>query len=409
MACPLLPVERRLQDAVSLWTEALDCYFDPERFRVKLQAAIQSFRSVTWVLQSQKAVLPGFDVWYETKQQSMRSDPKMRWLVEARNYIEKQGDLSTRSRFLVTFSNSWDSELVREFKFGPDVMPKDVVELIANSIPDAKITEAALLKFDRAWVDSMLPEEEVLTTLIHCFLVLQSVVDSAHELINPETECADSSRRKQTNDVLPAAMVGLSFPATKWFKVRRGLLVDYDIRKIVYGREDLAKYAAEQPAVAEAAKGLELAGTFREKCEAFFEMARVLLVRDGYHITTVIFEAGGIPQFWHLQMDDRAEKHVLMREIATVCRRHQATWFIMIGEAWLAIPHQRYGPHAANYPNRKEALVLHGVHRDGSQLSCVALFSKVNGKTVIGPTTVNDELLPGIMRPIVQVIRSSQR
>ncbi len=387
----------------------MESYFDPEQFRVKLQAAIQSFRSVTWVLQSQKALMPDFDKWYASKQNLMRADPKMRWLVEARNYIEKQGDLSTRSRFLVTFSNSWNPEPEREYKFGPDVVPKDVAKLIANSIPNAKINEAALLKFDRTWVDSMLPEEEVLTTLIHCFLVLRSVVDSAHELIIPEVACADRSQRRKTNDTMPAAMAGVSFPATKWFKLLHGQLLDYSVKKVTIDREIFEKYAAENPGIKKAAKGLTRTGTFREQCQGFFEMARFLLQKDGYHIPTVIYEAGGMPQFCQVKMDDRAEKHVLMRELAAVCRRHQATWFIFIGEAWLATLDPRYGPHAVDYPNRKEMLVLHGVHRDGTQLSIQAVFSKFGGKAIVGATSINDELMPGVMSPIIEAIVTPSR
>src|ERR1039458_683603 len=99
--CPIAPAERRLQDAAAFWKQAYDAYFNPNKFRIGLQAAIQALRSVTFVLQAQKNSIAGFEVWYGPQQEAMRNDPKMRWLVEARNFIEKQGDLSTRSRFTV--------------------------------------------------------------------------------------------------------------------------------------------------------------------------------------------------------------------------------------------------------------------------------------------------------------------
>ena len=60
-ACVFHPVERRLEDAASLWEKAQDSYFSPDDFRLNLQACIQAFRSVTWVLQKQKAKVQDFD------------------------------------------------------------------------------------------------------------------------------------------------------------------------------------------------------------------------------------------------------------------------------------------------------------------------------------------------------------
>lgn len=52
-------------------------------------------RSVTFVLQNLRSVVrEEFDVWYEPHQQSLKNDPLMRYFVEARNELEKQGKLS---------------------------------------------------------------------------------------------------------------------------------------------------------------------------------------------------------------------------------------------------------------------------------------------------------------------------
>lgn len=52
-------------------------------------------RSVTFVLQNLRSVVgEEFDRWYEPHKQSLKSDPLMRYFVEARNELEKQGKLS---------------------------------------------------------------------------------------------------------------------------------------------------------------------------------------------------------------------------------------------------------------------------------------------------------------------------
>jgi len=407
--CPLLPVERRLDDSVSLWAEALDAYFDPHKFRVKLQAAIQSFRSVTFVLQAQKSHLAGFDEWYATQQEQMRKDEIMRWLVEARNFIEKQGDLSTRSRFLITFSNSWDDDTAKEYPLAPEVMPQDVAKIIANTIPDAKINDEALLKLERSWVDSLRPHDEVLSSLIHCYLVLRGVIDSAHSIVSPPGFCAAHENAKTHTEVLPLPMRGFSFPRTEWFRVKNGQIVEYEVKAKVITRQEMAEYLVDAPTgVKEAAKTFKGVGTFKETCAAYFNMARAILVNDEYHGPMAFFEAKGMPQFCQLRMDDRAGKHVLFRELADQCRRHDANWFIFIGEAWLAIPDGRHGPHAATYPNRREALCLQGVHHDGTQLQFMALFSRRLEKVTLSETAVIEQPLPGVMNPIVRAIVKSR-
>jgi hypothetical protein len=55
--CPLAAVDQRLDDLHRLWHQAADAYFDPDAFRV----AIQTTRSVTFILQKNKAIIPDFD------------------------------------------------------------------------------------------------------------------------------------------------------------------------------------------------------------------------------------------------------------------------------------------------------------------------------------------------------------
>ena len=86
-----------MEDAHRLWHHALESYFDPEAFRVALQNCIQTLRTVTWLLQNNKRHIPNFDAWYSAWQDKMRADNVMRWLVNSRNKIEKQGDLGTHS------------------------------------------------------------------------------------------------------------------------------------------------------------------------------------------------------------------------------------------------------------------------------------------------------------------------
>ncbi len=95
--CPLAGVDRRLEDAHQHWHRAEQAYFNPEPFRVAIQTAIQTLRTVTFILQNKKQNIPEFDAWYGDWQEKLKSDSLMRRMVEARNKIEKRGDLEVHS------------------------------------------------------------------------------------------------------------------------------------------------------------------------------------------------------------------------------------------------------------------------------------------------------------------------
>jgi hypothetical protein len=56
-----------------------------------IRAAVGDIRRVTFVLQTLRGRVEGFDDWYGGVQEGLRSDPLMRYFVELRNEIEKRG------------------------------------------------------------------------------------------------------------------------------------------------------------------------------------------------------------------------------------------------------------------------------------------------------------------------------
>ncbi len=73
--CPLSGVDRRLEDVHQLWHQAEAAYFDPDGFRLAIQTAIQTLRTVTFVLQKQKVNIPNFDTWYVGWQRKLKAGP----------------------------------------------------------------------------------------------------------------------------------------------------------------------------------------------------------------------------------------------------------------------------------------------------------------------------------------------
>ncbi len=94
------------------WHEAMTGYADADDFTMALNAAIVAGRSVTLVMQKELSKQEGFDAWYAPLQDGMRRDPRMRWLVDARNAVLKEGDLDIASEALVSLALTGGEELL---------------------------------------------------------------------------------------------------------------------------------------------------------------------------------------------------------------------------------------------------------------------------------------------------------
>ena len=98
--CPVPATHHKYQEAKYFLEKLLEHYHDPWEFQFNLNAFIQAFRNITFVLQSEPNKPAGFDDWYEKKRTEMRENRLLRNLVEARNIVVKQSSLTSKSRAL---------------------------------------------------------------------------------------------------------------------------------------------------------------------------------------------------------------------------------------------------------------------------------------------------------------------
>jgi hypothetical protein len=179
--CLLATVDRRLEDVHQQWHQAEGAYFDPDRFRLSIQTVIQTLRTVTWVLQNQKNIIPDFNVWYGVWQERLRADALMRWMVDARNKIEKQGDLEAHSLVRAEIVASYLDE-------GPSVevparlfdAPLALIKSIPNSAVGEHMRMHGTLKIQRRWVENTLPDHELLDAVAVAYGRISHLVRDAH-------------------------------------------------------------------------------------------------------------------------------------------------------------------------------------------------------------------------------------
>src|SRR5690606_22099691 len=105
------PWERRLRDLSQLLTNCHSTYFDPNLFRMNTNQFLQTARTVTFIIQKNKAEIPNYQSWYLMAVVTpWKNDEVMTWAKDARNVIEKEGDLELNSLLKATLLFSYLEE-----------------------------------------------------------------------------------------------------------------------------------------------------------------------------------------------------------------------------------------------------------------------------------------------------------
>ncbi|HSC20391.1 MAG TPA: hypothetical protein VLC07_01555, partial [Solirubrobacterales bacterium] len=167
-ACPIPKTHARLNQCHLMWHETLEAYADPDAFVGHLNAVIQGLRNVTWVLQKELRGREGFDVWYADWQEEMGADPRMKWLISARNRIEKQGDLDTTSVARVRVIGSWLRGPALEMEVEPTTKAHEIARQVQVSGLPRRVQREGVLEVERRWTVEELAGDEILDVLAHC-------------------------------------------------------------------------------------------------------------------------------------------------------------------------------------------------------------------------------------------------
>jgi len=396
--CPLEPVHKRLEDLHRQWHVAQNSYFDPEAFRMAIQTAIQTSRTVSFILQSNKRIIRDFDKWYGKWQDEFRSIPLMKWMVDARNKIEKQGDLETHSYIRAEVVASYFNE-------GPTVqVPAELFDAplkLVKSIPDSQlgkhIRKDGVLRIQRRWIENTLPEFELLDAVAIAYGHLSRLLDDAHRQIGlplPESRNVETGELYDSEAMqgrMPC-MIGHGDLRSLDIWLADGTPVEFERIERKIGHEDQ---------MAEGARlkdryGLEpkdifgQSGTAEGTLNQLFKAAQVMLERDGHHITILFhFRGSRLLEMSELRPAEHGQKYLMMRNVAHDLVRKGADTVIMIGEVWSApyLPSQPYR-RAVDAPERKELLVANLVRKAGEPIQLSARIVRTKGQATVEKTNV---------------------
>jgi hypothetical protein len=413
-SCPFPDVHARLDDAHYLWHEAQINYFSPPRFRTNLNALIQTLRTITWLIQKNKGRIRDFNDWYSLWQKRMKDDDVLRWLVHARNKIEKQGDLEKHSILRISLVASHTNELFYDMIDTPSLKTTDILRQIdVEAIPE-ELIEHALLRLERRWVAADLPAHELLNALAHVYGFLSDLVDDAHSqaglpvplLITPQENGSFrpfSGSTAYFQGRLPCMMAADDY-RQQWIDLKSGAYLQlrsksykFNPRKIrkIKRRYDMSLIDGKSPT------------SLEEWVWHLWRMARHMFERDGHHIQiSFMLHRNDLLDLRQMEAASHRELYPFFRSLANEVARRGATEVIVISEIWIAPfdPAQPYR-RAELSPERGEGLQLSAVSANGEQINLFAPITRNSKKAKLGETEVDRTRVARFLAPITAVWR----
>ncbi|HYE61328.1 MAG TPA: hypothetical protein VD997_04975 [Phycisphaerales bacterium] len=392
--CAVASAHARLREAHRHWHEALHRYSDLDGMRTYLNGTVQALRNVTFTLQAAKSRIPGFDAWYAEWQEEYRKDPVMRWAVNSRNRIVKDADLETRSVAKVDVVGSADGEIVMEVEAAPSVSNRALAAALMRKLrPTENLLRGGLLRVERRWVDSNLPEVEVLDALAHVFGRLAALLIDCHRVLRLDEDCrwlphdrgeAAGPRQK----MMPPCMIAFEDRRSAWLRMLDGSQVEIQINQVRLdpAGEERARTRYREDS-RETFRLAVLASTLEERAGHLLAVAKMFMETDGFYVP-MAFLFRGPELLWQgvLHFPNNAFKHLQWDNLRRQVLRTGATEIAVVSEGWKAslnpkVPDLR----AEDAPDRRETLSVDILNSKGESFTLLSMVERVDGKAVVRP------------------------
>jgi hypothetical protein len=365
VTCPIPNTHRRLTDAYALWRLAATAYEDPDSFRLHLNSLIEAVRNVTFMLQSEKRLIPEFETWYPRWQKVLGDDVALMFALNARNRVVHQGDLEKHSTAHVGVQVSWDGPTLTTFEVPPNVPTLAIAALLASQDIPEDAREDGILTVERRWVAAELPDHELLDAYAHCLDILKLLVEDAHrragmamDVVDEELIHPDMGRAMRTVTV----------------NLRTNELIQSHVKEAAIGTYEgvVERYGADLPrAPGKSRDPLDWA-------DWYMEMARIMLQRDGAHGQfAFLFYPDRKQQILSTVPEDQQAKFLFMEGVANTVKRTGATGVVFTADSWYVSPKELpQGKRPADSAARREALTVTALRSDGARRGLLALYER---------------------------------
>ena len=402
------PWERRLRDLAHLLRNCGETYFSPDRFRQNTNQFLQTSRTVTFIIQKNKGAIPGFDSWYKANVlQPWATDPVMSWAKDARNVIEKEGDLEMQSTLQVTVLYSYiaDEDMVIEVT-RKELLQASIEHLLkaAHRVLPPGIADAAVLKIQRRWVADTLPDRELIYAFTYAYSQLHRICSALAKHLNSELDPSiphPTSIDPSSNDVAKVRFIKLSKPGVgRHTSIRINADPSYKPPPALLRlKEEFA--SAPKPA------------SLAEVVALHAKMAQVTFEEHGNHIPMLSLYDKNWNQidFMSTAFTDQAEKYLFWRNAADRAFYLKAYALVWTSESWLRDLKEHQDRPIAELPIVGEQLHVVGADATGAHEVATWNITRPSGAShpVLVRLTSDDEYRqPGhifFVKPVVAAMK----
>jgi hypothetical protein len=313
-------------------------------------------------------------------------------MVDARNKIEKRGDLESHSIVRAEIIASYHDN-------GPRIdVPAhlfETAETLLRGIPDnalgQHIRRNGVLRIERRWVENTLRDYELLDAVAIYYGKLTELVHDAHRQIGLDPPQTLHDEEGGSFD-LPSmgwrypCMIGHDRPRSLTISLADGARVEFE------SKTELVKADAAQ---IDSLKDRYGESTFEaltrdyktdaDLATGYFSVARATFLRDGYHQSILLLFRDRKPIGpIGIRTDNTQQKYIVMRQLADEVTKSGADAALLIGEVWVARsdqlkPYER----PADSPVRTEGLSLEMVSKNGEPISRFAKIVRDGEKVAL--------------------------
>ncbi len=397
-ACPIPRAHQRLSHAHRIWHLLLDAYQRPDDFLLLLNAAVEAYRNVTFILQTEMAVLPESQAWYQAWRDRMQDAAAMTWLHDARTHVVHRGDLETDSTATVRVHKDWfGPQATPEFSVSPFIEQPELAVAIARRLDLSQLQErTGIIEVERRWVENKLRDFEVLYVLASCYGYLHTILWHAHARVGIEMGEVFGDPHPAT----PRPDFGYRPACMTTDRAARTAYVDISTLHRVGATVSPAALDEMKPDAAAQMRALWPLATghvvethdkapeirdaaFVRQADLVFEAAKKRLVLDRYVVTTAFIYSPETPCLRYVFHDPGPEAmYLAFRDIAAHMKRLEADQLLFLSELWLAGPELKAGELPSDLPTRREALGCIALTARGPQSSLqrVAVYSRDEGE-----------------------------
>lgn len=410
---------RRLLESHRLWHQTLDNYFDPEAFRVNLNATIQALRNLTFALQNEKSEIIGFTEWYGKWQDKMKQDSVLKWLNSARVEIVHKCDLERKSIARVAIFNY--EEIFKADIDLPIDIPEYKIALYLRKkgyISDENILLDCVLKVERRWVADGLVNYEILDALAYCYGFMYKMVEDAHLMTGSNIEncplCDTLHQNLQINYSslgIPNCMIISNSIRTKQISLK-SLETKEIIEKKVSINDELVNKAAKRYKRKKDSNNLQFkSDDLVQFGKNLMEMAKNVLAKDGYHAPMVfLFDKNNkIILYKMIVPENKSDKFVMIQQVARDVKSTGAEGIIFLCESWVTSDIESYlkGIPTELHKAKKECLTAHIASKSKVNTILVLFFSRNKlGKIKFDEIEESKVEFSGMLAPIIKIWNS---